>query len=82
VAVIPKTLLIVCGHEGAGKTRVTLKLESAIDVGVIDKDPINNKFTTARSDNPHPVHQKMRPLVYRMMYRFAEEHLKEGEALS
>ena len=78
---IPNTLLIVCGHEGAGKTRVTNTLEESLDIGVIEKDPISNKFSTGRSDRNDPVHRGMRPIVYAIMYQLAAEHLQSGKSV-
>lgn len=77
---IPQALIIVAGHEGAGKTRVTkrkLEMWSARTV-VVEKDPISNKFSTGRSDRKDPAHAAMRPVVYRAMYHYAEELLKMG----
>jgi predicted kinase len=77
---LPQSLIIVAGHEGSGKTRVTKrKLELWNEqIVVIEKDPISNKFSTGRSDRKDPVHGAMRPTVYRAMYHFADELLKLG----
>jgi predicted kinase len=75
---LPKTLLIIAGHEGAGKSRITDGLEAHLPLVVIDKDPLSNTFSSARGEHDDPVHKAMRPIVYKTMYALAEETLREG----
>lgn len=75
---IPKSLVIICGHEGSGKTYVTKTLEEMIPITCIDKDDISDIFTQSRNDD---VHARTRDLAYNVMYDVADQQLKEGRSV-
>lgn len=75
---IPKTLLLVSGHLGAGKTTVTESLESMIPVVAIDKDAMSDIFSMSRKDE---VHARMKQAAYDIMYSVADSHLQGGRSV-
>jgi len=75
---IPKTLLLVSGHLGAGKTTVTEALERIVPIVAIDKDAMSDIFSMSRKDD---VHARTKQAAYDIMYSVADGHLADGRSV-
>ncbi len=75
---IPKTLILVCGYEGSGKSHNARAIERDIPLVYIDKDPISDIFSTSRKNE---VHQRTRSTAYEIMYALAGAYLKNGRSV-
>ncbi len=75
---IPKTLLFVSGHLGAGKTHVTEALERLVPIVAIDKDAMSDIFSMSRKDE---VHARTKEAAYDIMYSVADLHLTDGRSV-
>jgi len=73
-----KLLILVAGYPGTGKTYLAHKLIRKIQIVYIDKDEIDDVFSTSRLS---PAYQKFKPYVHKIMYAVASINLMLGNSV-
>ncbi len=72
-------LVLIAGHVGSGKTYLAKKLAKKINCFRIDKDVIDDSFTTSRLSN---LYQSVaRPYIHKIMYNLAESNLSDNSSV-
>ncbi len=73
-----KTLILVAGYPGSGKTYLAQRLAKKVQVVYVDKDEIDDVFCASRIS---PEYQKFKPYVHKIMYAVASMNLKLGNSV-
>ncbi|MBU1038956.1 ATP-binding protein [Patescibacteria group bacterium] len=72
-------LILIAGHVGSGKTHLAKKLAKKINCLRIDKDIIDDSFTTSRLSNLYQ--SAARPYIHKIMYNLAESNLSDNTSV-
>lgn len=73
-----KLLILIAGYPGTGKTHLARDLGQRIQVVYVDKDEINDVFTSSRMNS---IYKKLRLSVHKIMYSFASMNLELGNSV-
>jgi predicted kinase len=73
-----KSLILVAGYPGSGKTYLSHKLIQKIQAVYIDKDEIDDVFSTSRIS---PTYKKFKPYIHKIMYALASINLQLGNSV-
>lgn len=74
-----KTLILVIGVAGSGKTTIAKEVLQHIAAAYIDKDVLTDPFTPISRDSSE--YLKIRPKIYQQMNNLAESNLQVGNTV-
>ncbi|MFZ5391352.1 MAG: AAA family ATPase [Patescibacteria group bacterium] len=72
-------LILIAGHVGSGKTFLAKKLAKKINCLRIDKDIIDDSFTTSRLSKLYQ--SAARPYIHKIMYNLAKSNLSDNTSV-
>ncbi len=74
---IPKTLLLVTGVGGSGKSELSALLPARVNIEVVDKDLLGDKYTMSRGAD----YDQYRGDVYEKVFKATKKNLDNGSSV-